>query len=254
MTNLVPKKYHSLIKFTKLLLSKDNNITYNDVSLVKHIIQEKLDSGMSPKDIQQLYNLKYTDFGMFIKKTLGLKIKSNKEAVNNYYIKSGKAITEEKRIYKNLCEFSFDPYKYKNIPNYNLLLEFGIYHPTKNPNGVCRDHIVSKEYGFRNNIDPYIISHPANCQFLTNFDNIKKGESSSINLDQLNERIKNWNEETEMSFIPVHLFLPKTEIHKRKISITNSKYMLVTDGIINKRVLKTEKIPIGFRQGLTRKK
>jgi len=254
MNTIVPKKFHSLIKFSKLVLTKSSDITYDDVSLVKHIIQEKLNNGMSPKDIQKFYNIEYSDFGMFLKKSLGLELKSNKEAVNNYYIKTGKSITEEKQIYKQLCEFSFDVYQYKNVPGYNLLLELGMYHPVKNKDGVCRDHIVSKEYGFRNNIDPKIIAHPANCQYLTNYDNIKKGESSSINLDQLLNRIKIWNKTVDMSFIPIHKSLPKTENHKKKISETNSKYMNITNGLVNKRVLKTEKIPDGFRRGLTKKK
>ena len=254
MENLVPKKYHSLIKFTKLILNTDRDVSYNDISLVKDIIQNKLDSGMSPKDIQNFYNLKYSDFGMFLKKSLGLTLKSNKEAVNNYYIKIGKSITEEKLLYKKLCEFTFDIHQYPDIPNYNLLLELGIYHPIHNKNGVCRDHIVSKEYGFRNGVDPTIISHPANCQFLTNYDNIKKGESCFLNLDQLMERIEKWNTSKEFNFVSIHKTLPKTENHKKKISITNSKYMNITNGKINKRIIKTDIIPNGFYRGMTRKK
>ena len=65
MINIVPKKFHSLIKFTKLVLSKDTDISYDDVSIVTNIIKDKIDSGMTPKDIQNFYNIEYTDFGMF---------------------------------------------------------------------------------------------------------------------------------------------------------------------------------------------
>lgn len=254
MSSIVPRKYHGLIKFTKLVLKTDSEISYNDVSLVKDIIQQKIDSGLSPKDIQNFYNLKYSDFGMFLKKSLGVNLKSNKEAVTNYYTKIGKSITEKKLVYKKLCEFNFDVYQYPKIPNYNLLLDLGIYHPVNNKDGVCRDHIISKEYGFRNNIDPSIISHPANCQFLTNYDNIKKGESSFLNLDQLIERIEKWNNEEEIDFVSIRKTLPKTESHKKKISVSNSKYMNVTNGIINKRILKSDTIPDGFYRGMIRKK
>lgn len=251
MNNLVPKTKFALIRFCKTVLHKQNDITFDDVSQVKQMIENHLFvENLSPAEIKTKYQLQYTDFGMFIKASLGIKLKSTRDAVINYNRKNGKEITNEKLLYQKQCQFNFDPYSVPQIPGYNLLLELGTYHPTNNPNGICRDHIVSVEYGWRNKIDTKYISHPANCQFLTNSDNIKKNASSWLNIDQLLERIQYNN------FQPIektYLFLPKTDNHRRKISDTNKLYMTITDGTQNLRVLKTSIIPEGFRRGLTRK-
>lgn len=250
MSKIIPSKNHSLIKICKLILNKDSVITEDDVSSLKEIIQNLLNSGLSPSDIKNKYSINYSDFGMFIKTSLGLKLKSVQEAVQNYYISNGKSLTDKKRIYKKECQFLFDPYAIKEIPGYQILLDLGIYHPVNNPLGVCRDHMVSIEYGWRNNIPPNIISSPMNCQFINNLENIKKGSSSCINIDQLMDRINN----TKFQSIPkTYIKISKSKSHKEKISITNSKYITVTNGIKNLRILKNSSIPDGFRRGMTRK-
>lgn len=250
MNTIVPKKFHSLIKFSKLVLTKSSDITYNDVSLVKNIIQEKLNNGMSPNEIKKFYNIDYSDFGMFLKKSLGLQLKSNRDANINTAIKNGSRITNLKLIYKQNCNFNFDPYAYPDIPNYNLLLTHGMYHPVNNPKGVSRDHMVSKEYGWRNNIDASIISSIYNCQFLLQSENSKKNDKSCITIDDLLDRIQN---NTFVNNKNTAISLPKSESHKKKISNTNSKFMVITNGSVNKRVLKTSVIPTGFRKGFTRR-
>jgi hypothetical protein len=144
----------------------------------------------------------------------------------------------------------FDPYSIPEIPGYELLLTFGIYHPVNNPSGVCRDHMLSIEFGWRNKIDPAILSNPANCQFISNIDNIKKGSSSCITVDDLIERIStNTYNPVEKSWKR----LPFSKIHKQRISETNSKYMSITNGYHNLRVLKSSTIPENYRRGMTRK-
>lgn len=105
----------------------------------------------------------------------------------------GLAKTNEKEIYQDKCSFKFNIYQYPTIPGFPLLLTYGVYNHHNNKNGIVRDHIMSKEYGWRNNISPHIISHPANCQFITNLDNIKKGTASCISYQELEERIKLWD-------------------------------------------------------------
>ena len=220
MTATIPKRYHALIRIAQIVLKKPTcDITESDVTELTRIMQNHIQSGMSPKDIQQLYDITYTDFGMFLKKCLKLKLVSIKDAVNNYYQKTGRSITDEKLFYKKQCQFVFDPYQYTNIPGYNLLKTAGIYHPVNNPHGVCRDHMVSKEYGFRNNIPVEMMSHPANCQFITNYDNIKKGESSILNIDQLISRITDWNLGNIQLIDSSYKKLSKTADHKLKIKI-----------------------------------
>lgn len=247
---LVPKNKHAIIRICKLVLSIDTEVTENDVTKVKDIFQNHLDSGMSPNDIKKHYSVEYSDFGMFLKKCLNLNLLNFKDAANNFYKKSGRSVTDDKTVYYKNCSFSFDPYSMPNIPGYEKLLELGIYHPLRNPNGVCRDHIVSIAYGWRNNISPELISHPCNCQFLTNAENITKNDRSLLTVDELRVRIEN------MSILPVgneSIHLPKTEEHKAKIGASNSKYMRVTNGAHNLRILKTVPIPNGYRKGFTRK-
>lgn len=64
----------------------------------------------------------------------------------------------------------FDTYAKQN------LVEHGIF-GKQNPKGWVRDHIVSRMIGFEFDIPAFIIRHPANMQFISHADNIKKGFS-----------------------------------------------------------------------------
>ena len=208
---------------------------------------------LSPAQIKTQLNINYSDFGMFIKKCLGIELKSVKDAVINTKIQKGVRSTSTKQIYKKECNFNFDPYLYKNIPGYTLLIERGMYHPINNTTGVCRDHIVSKEYGWRNNIDPKIIANPHNCQFITNIENISKGDKSYLTIEELMLRIHN-NDFCLVTDNYNHRKLPKTSEHRKKISETTFLSITITNGIENKRIRKTEQIPEGYRIGITHKK
>ena len=63
----------------------------------------------------------------------------------------------------------------------------------KNISGVSRDHIISVSYGFNNNIDPKIISHPANCRIMLHLDNKIKHDKCNLTIEQLLEKICVWN-------------------------------------------------------------
>lgn len=52
---------------------------------------------------------------------------------------------------------------------------------------------MSVSYGFTNNIDPAVISHPANCRIMLHKDNKIKHSKSDITLSQLLEKIEIWN-------------------------------------------------------------
>jgi len=251
MNTPIKNSKHALIKICKKILNTDDVITESHVNLLKNKLNEHLNSGMSPTDIKNLYDIEYTDFGMFLKKCVGISLFTHKNAVDNYYRKIGKSLTDEKRIYRKACAFIFDPYSIPTIPGYEDLLEHGMFHPVNNPAGMCRDHIISVEFGWRNKIDPSIISHPCNCQFLTNQDNITKNDKSGLLLDDLLIRIST----IDMTPICNQLkSLPKTIEHKLKISKTNAQYTTITNGYINRRVLKSDTIPENFRIGVTRKK
>lgn len=105
--------------------------------------------------------------------------------------------TAELKYYRSQCSFNyFSLSDYPEEFNFALIEEFGWYKAKNrgnNLNGVSRDHIVSVKYGWENNIDPKIISHPANCQLMLQSNNSSKGESCNMNLDDLLIKISEWN-------------------------------------------------------------
>lgn len=101
-----------------------------------------------------------------------------------------------KEIYKKSCSFTFSVYNYPEEFDLKLLEEFGWYKPKNrgdNLNGISRDHMLSRTYGFENNIPVEHLKHPANCQLLVHSKNISKGKKSSISYEELLERINSWN-------------------------------------------------------------
>lgn len=47
--------------------------------------------------------------------------------------------------------------------------------------------------GYKNNIDPKIISHPANCKLMIHNENVSKNFRCSINIIDLKEKIIKWD-------------------------------------------------------------
>lgn len=93
--------------------------------------------------------------------------------------------------YSDKCRFKLNITDIQFIKGYNLYMKHGPY--TKdNKQGMTKDHKVSILYGFINNIDPTILSHPANCEFMSKSKNCSKERKCSITLDQLFLDIKNW--------------------------------------------------------------
>ena len=91
--------------------------------------------------------------------------------------------------------FRFSLKDYPDEFDFELIEKYGFYSPANknnNLNGVSRDHMYSVYEGYKNNISPKIISHPANCKLLKHTDNISKNKKCSITLDELLERIKEW--------------------------------------------------------------
>lgn len=110
-------------------------------------------------------------------------------------------IKSVKDSYYSLAKFKFNIYYYPEEFNLKLIDLYGWYtcpgkkrkNQPKNTNGVSRDHIISVNYGFMNNIDPRIISHPANCRIIRQSDNKKKSTKCELTLAQLLDKIKAWD-------------------------------------------------------------
>jgi len=110
---------------------------------------------------------------------------------------------DEYQKYRNDCNFNFNLADYENEFDFTLVYEYGWYSPTnKNNNlgGVSRDHMFSVREGFEKDIDPKIISHPANCRLMIHSENISKNKKSIITIEELLERIKEFNKKYEISF------------------------------------------------------
>jgi len=111
---------------------------------------------------------------------------------NNYFNK----LKTDIQIYREKCQFKFNVSDYKNEFNFKLVEKYGWYKAKNrgdNLNGVSRDHMYSVMGGFRNNIDPKIISHPANCKLMIHNNNVSKFDKCSITIDKLEDKIKKWD-------------------------------------------------------------
>ncbi len=84
-----------------------------------------------------------------------------------------------------------------------LLKENGVYNNVKNRNGCVRDHLLSRRYGFENNIPTWIISHPVNCEIVTHSENLsrasRKEGDNLLTLEELLIRIAYYNTFNKMS-------------------------------------------------------
>jgi hypothetical protein len=104
---------------------------------------------------------------------------------------------DEFLIYKADAKFNFTLNDYPDEFNFKLIEEYGWYAPSNSskPNigGVSRDHMYSINEGFKNGVDPKLISHPANCQLMIHNDNISKNKKSSLTLEELIIRINDWD-------------------------------------------------------------
>ncbi len=98
--------------------------------------------------------------------------------------------------YRLACKFNFNLKDFPNEFDFSLIEKHGWYKPANKGNnlyGVSRDHMISVRYGFDNNIDPKILSHPANCKLLPHAENHAKHTKNSITLEELEIKIITWN-------------------------------------------------------------
>lgn len=98
--------------------------------------------------------------------------------------------------YRKLCSFDFNLSDYPLEFDFLLIEKYGWYAAKNHGNnlgGVSRDHILSVKYGYQNNIDPKLVAHPANCKLLIHNQNVSKGEKCGMTLEQLQQKICDWN-------------------------------------------------------------
>lgn len=103
-------------------------------------------------------------------------------------------------LYRKQCAFLFKLYDYCDELDLNLINIYGMYKVSSDSNrdkdnldGVSRDHMYSILDGYINKVDPYLLSHPANCRIIKQTDNASKHSNSCISLYELVERVKDFN-------------------------------------------------------------
>ena len=145
----------------------------------------------------QTFRRRVSEFGLDSFINMGLKNTSKPWTEKHYQtskekqkLRLGERI--DKAIYYQQCQFNLAGIIDK-VKGYELLQQFGMYSIHSNLSGVVRDHRYSINHGFKSKIDPKIISHPANCEFLTHKKNASKSNKSSITLEQLQLEIEAWN-------------------------------------------------------------
>jgi hypothetical protein len=94
--------------------------------------------------------------------------------------------------YRYLASFRINALNIRKVKGFHLLESLGWYDRDFNPGGVVKDHRVSIKYGFDNNVDPELIGHLANCEFLPVKANLAKSSSCSLTLKELRNEINGW--------------------------------------------------------------
>ncbi len=124
-------------------------------------------------------------------------------------------VTDVKKMYRVLCQFKFNVYEYKDFFNLDLIKEHGWYKAKNrgdNLNGISRDHLYSIHQGFKNKINPYLVSHPANCELVQHFLNNRKNTNNFIFIEELIKRINLFNEEYSQNKFDSKIYLTNKEI------------------------------------------
>ena len=61
----------------------------------------------------------------------------------------------------------------------SYLKERGVFHSKNNREGVVRDHIFPRRFGFELQIPYYILRHPSNCELISHKENVSKASNYS---------------------------------------------------------------------------
>lgn len=221
--------YEKLIKVNKLLNKVDNNVKQSSNALVYYLLRNFCNSENEFSEINSTINI--VNSTQRLKELLTeelLRLFEYKKTASHYRYSNSRlnkqetickqglslvrmfirsytsALRVEQKLYlENKKLISPEVYRYKarfninkdltKIKGYNLLVKYGFYNKNNNTTGCVLDHRVSIKYGIDNNIDPTILGHLANCEFLSYIDNLKKGSKCSISYKQLLLEINNWN-------------------------------------------------------------
>ena len=148
---------------------------------------------------QKTYVKNYgVDHNMKSKEFYDLKYRKHFEEIGLWIPNDSKSDYE---IYYDLANWKKQMFDFIDDPNQlTLLKEYGVFNPQTNTKGIVRDHIYSRDAGFKNKVFPEILRHPCNCQLISHRDNTIKRKSCGMTLDELFTKIlefdKIWYEQS----------------------------------------------------------
>lgn len=95
-------------------------------------------------------------------------------------------------------QFKFNVSDFPDLFDLTLIKNVGWYSPRRYENrnlisGLTRDHKVSISEAVENNYDPYYISHPCNCELMTQSNNSSKKTRSSMTYEELVVKVDSYN-------------------------------------------------------------
>jgi len=168
----------------KIRTEYTNLLRYNvkNVSESKVIIEKKLETFKKNYNVDNISQLKSTKE----------KIRATNEKIGKW--KSRDQISDISIYYKySLFKHGFKFNVLTTEQEKSLLNTKSVYNNRTNKQGCVRDHLLSRRYGFENNIPSWIISHPANCEIVQHSENLsrasRKEGDNLITLEQLLIRI-----------------------------------------------------------------
>ena len=186
-------------KLTSSKINKEEKNKKISESIINHIKANGKLGVISSKNLRPSHLFKVCEYcGKTFDSKLHVEQKccSRKCAVNYRRLKLIENI-DEQDIYRSQSKFKFSLNSYPNEFDFNLIKESGWYKPINrgnNLNGISRDHMFSVDEGYKQCVDPYYISHPANCKLMKQEDNFKKLTNCTITLKELIDRVNRWNE------------------------------------------------------------
>lgn len=188
--------------------SKEKNIKcticgnlFNSLGIGSHIWRmhgngQNFDPNIGFKNERQIWNKGLTkEADIRVKKCGDTLSRHIKDGVLK--IKRKKKFYSDKQKYKACASFRFSLNSYSSEFEFELIEKYGWYKAVNNGNnlkGVSRDHIFSVKEGMKQNINPFLLSHPVNCQLMVHTKNMSKGKKCGITVDELIVKIKEWNE------------------------------------------------------------
>lgn len=97
---------------------------------------------------------------------------------------------------EDLTEWKIYRYNAINIANKNYKDYYNFINIDEVPRGrnlYHLDHIMSIKWGFENNINPELISHPSNLRMITEFENISKSDRCDLTEQEFYDNIEMFN-------------------------------------------------------------